>query len=109
MRNAPAPKGMVTAFLLGIVVKNECIVNAFNILSTFIRQTKRTLPLVKFKNILDFKDTYIGFIIQSIKVLYKKERQPFRIAFPFLKRDLAFQMVIYCMTVTRFTVTPFSV
>ena len=47
MRNAPVPKGMVTAFLLGIVVKNECIVNAFNILSTPIRQTNRVLPLVK--------------------------------------------------------------
>ena len=109
MRNAPAPKGMVTAFLLGIVVKNECIVNAFNILSTFIRQTKRTLPLVKFKINLDFKDTYIGFIIQYIKVLYKKERQPDGVAFPFLKRNLAFQKINYCMTVTRFTVTPFSV
>ena len=84
MRNAPVPKGMVTAFLLGIVEKNECIVNAFNILSTFIRQIKRTLPLVKFKNIFDFKDTYIGFIIQSIKVLYKKKKgNPFGLPFRF--------------------------
>jgi hypothetical protein len=47
MKNAPVPKGMVTAFLLGIVAKKECIVNAFNILSTSIRQTIHTLPLVK--------------------------------------------------------------
>ena len=46
MRNAPVPKGMVTAILLGIVVKKECIVNAFNILSTPIRRAKRVLPLV---------------------------------------------------------------
>jgi hypothetical protein len=48
MKNAPVPLGMVTAFLLGIVVKKECIVNAFNILSTSIRQTIRVLPLVRF-------------------------------------------------------------
>ena len=47
MRNAPVPNGMVTAFLLGIVVKKECIVNAFNILSTFIRLTTHVLPLVE--------------------------------------------------------------
>ena len=47
MRNAPVPKGMVTAFLLGIVVKKECIVNAFNILSTPIRRARGDLPLVK--------------------------------------------------------------
>ena len=46
MRNAPVPKGMVTAFLLGIVVKKECIVNAFNILSTPIRRARDVLPLV---------------------------------------------------------------
>ena len=28
---------VVTSFLLGITVKKECIVNAFNILSTYIR------------------------------------------------------------------------
>ena len=27
----------------------------------------------------------------------------------FLKREFAFQKIIYCMTVTRFTLTPFSV
>ena len=90
MKNAPVPVGMVTAFFLGIVVKNECIVNAFNILSTPIRQTNHALPLVKFKNILDFKDTYFGFIIQFVKK-YKKERQPLRIAFPFLKREPRFK------------------
>jgi hypothetical protein len=47
MRNAPVPKGMVTAFLLGIVVKKECIVNAFNILSTPIRRARGVLPLVE--------------------------------------------------------------
>ena len=48
MRNAPVPKGMVTALFLSIVVKKECIVNAFNILSTFIRLTTCVLPLVGF-------------------------------------------------------------
>ena len=47
MRNAPLPNGMVTALLLSIVVKKECIVNAFNILSTPIRRTKYNLPLVE--------------------------------------------------------------
>jgi len=47
MRNAPVPKGMVTAFLLSIVVKKECIVNAFNILSTPIRRARGVLPLVE--------------------------------------------------------------
>jgi hypothetical protein len=46
MRNAPLPNGMVTAFLLSIVVKKECIVNAFNILSTPIRRARGVLPLV---------------------------------------------------------------
>ena len=73
MRNAPVPKGMVTALFLSIVVKKECIVNAFNILSTFIRLTTCVLPLVEFA------------------FFPKKERQPFRIAFPFLKRDLRFK------------------
>ena len=41
------PKGMVTAFFLGIAVKKECIVNAFNILSTSKRLTSRVLPLVE--------------------------------------------------------------
>ena len=39
MRNAPIPIGMVTALFLSIVVKKECIVNAFNILSTSLRLT----------------------------------------------------------------------
>ena len=49
---------------------------------------------------------------------YKKERQPKWIAFPFLHRFVETQnfaslqdqpIVIYCMTVTRLTITPFSV
>ena len=37
------PKGMVTSFLLGITVKKECIVNAFNILSTYIKTRARVI------------------------------------------------------------------
>ena len=67
MRNAPVPKGMVTAFLLGIAVKKECIVNAFNILSTSKRLTSRVLPLVE--NEVFFKKSTIFWILspQSIK------------------------------------------
>ena len=83
MKNAPVPIGMVTAFFLGIVVKKECIVNAFNILSTPIRQTKRILPLVKIKNILDYKDTYIGFIVQFVKKIIKKKGNPYGLPFHF--------------------------
>ena len=82
MKNAPVPMGMVTAFFLGIVVKKECIVNAFNILSTPIRQTKRILPLVKFKNNLDFEDTYFGFVVQFVKK-YKKKGNPYGLPFHF--------------------------
>ena len=41
--------------------------------------------------------------------LHNKKGNPMGLPFRISKRDLAFQMVIYCMTVTRFTVTPFSV
>lgn len=61
------PKGMVTAFLLGIVVKKECIVNAFNILSTPIRRARDVLPLVE--NAFFFK-----------KMQKKREK---RLPFPF--------------------------
>ena len=108
MKNAPVPVGMVTAFFLGIVVKKECIVNAFNILSTPIRQTNHALPLVKFKNILDFKDTYFGFVVQFVKK-YKKRKATLTDCLSIFETRTAFQVLIYCMTVTRFTVTPFSV
>ena len=38
---------MVTSFLLSIVVKKECIVNAFIKMSTPIRHAREVLPLVK--------------------------------------------------------------
>ena len=65
MRNAPMPKGMVTALFLSIVVKKECIVNAFNILSTFIRLTTRVLPLVE-----------LHFFVLLFRFPNKKGRHP---------------------------------
>ena len=103
MKNAPVPIGMVTAFLLGIVVKKECIVNAFNILSTLLRRTNHVLPLVESIKNVDFQGTNRGQKIQ----FNKKGRHP--IGMPPSFRGNQFRNVNYCITVTRLTVTPVSV
>ena len=68
MRNAPVPKRHGDGIFARHFIKKECIVNAFNILSTPIRHAKRVLPLVKY--VIFYKKSGIFGLL----VIYKTKK-----------------------------------